>query len=241
MRPSLRNPNQLRDIKITRHYTKFAEGSVLIEVGHTKVICNASIIKGVPKFLKEQKPGSGWLTAEYSLLPRATNERTDREAVRGKQSGRTQEIQRLIGRALRSSLDLMLLGEWTVMLDCDVLQADGGTRTAAITGSSVALADAIRHLYLQNLIKQNPLKHLIAAISVGIYEGIPILDLDYAEDSKAETDMNVVMNDNEGIIEIQGTAEGRAFSEDEFHQMMNLAKNGITQIILLQKKALELK
>lgn len=238
MRPSQRQPNQLREIKITRHFTCHAEGSVLIEYGNTKVICNASVIKGVPRFLKDMK--QGWLTAEYGMLPRATNERMDREAIRGKQSGRTLEIQRLIGRSLRAAVDLKLLEDQTITVDCDVIQADGGTRTASITGGCVALADAIRYLYVNKKINKNPLKHLVAAVSVGIHNGVPVLDLDYAEDSTAETDMNVVMNDSNGLIEIQGTAEGQAFTHEEFNHMIDLAKAGIADIINIQKEALEL-
>jgi ribonuclease PH len=238
MRPSDRKPEQLREINITRHYTKYAEGSVLIAYGDTKVLCNASIVKGRPRFLRDTN--QGWLTAEYSMLPRATNSRVNREAVRGKQSGRTQEIQRLIGRSLRSTIDLTLLGDNTITIDCDVLQADGGTRTAAITGGSIALADAVRHAYAHKIIKKNPLKNLVAAVSVGIYKGTPVVDLDYAEDSTAETDMNVVMNDENGLIEVQGTAEGHPFSEAEFHTMMKLAQEGIRELVKKQKEALEL-
>lgn len=237
MRPSGREPNQLRKIEIVRHYTKHAEGSVLVCYGDTKVICTASVIDNVPRFLKGQ--GRGWVTAEYGMLPRSTNERVDREAVRGKQNGRTQEIQRLIGRSLRAAIDMTKLGENTIAIDCDVIQADGGTRTASITGSCVALADAIRYLYMNKLIEENPLQHLVASVSVGVYEDIPILDLDYIEDSSAQTDMNVVMNDDGGLIEVQGTAEGRAFSTEEFHAMMDLAKYGINEIVRLQKAVLE--
>ncbi len=238
MRANERENNQLRDIKITRHYTCYAEGSVLVEYGQTKVLCNASVIKGVPRFLKEMK--QGWLTAEYGMLPRATQERTEREAARGKQQGRTQEIQRLIGRSLRATIDLSLLGDHTITIDCDVIQADGGTRTASITGGCVALADAIRYLYTHKKINQNPMKHLVAAVSVGIYDGAPLLDLDYSEDSAAETDMNVVMNEEEGLIEIQGTAEGKPFTHDECNCMMELAKKGIAELINKQKEALEI-
>ncbi|MGD9153257.1 MAG: ribonuclease PH [Gammaproteobacteria bacterium] len=238
MRPSERQPNQLRKIEIVRHYTKHAEGSVLVSYGDTKVVCTASVIDKVPRFLKGQ--GRGWVTAEYGMLPRSTNERVDREAVRGKQNGRTQEIQRLIGRSLRAAIDMTKLGENTIAIDCDVIQADGGTRTASITGSCVALADAVRYLYMNKLIEDNPLQHLVASVSVGVYEDTPILDLDYIEDSSAQTDMNVVMNDEEGLIEVQGTAEGRAFSTEEFHAMMDLAKSGISEIIRLQKAALEI-
>lgn len=238
MRPSTRLPDQLREIEIIRHYTMHAEGSVLVCYGNTKVLCTASVIKNVPRFLKGQ--GRGWVTAEYGMLPRSTGERTDREAVRGKQNGRTQEIQRLIGRSLRAAVDMKKLGENTIALDCDVIQADGGTRTASITGSCVALADAIKYLYINKLVEENPLQHLVASVSVGIYDNEPILDLDYIEDSAAQTDMNVVMNDEEGLIEVQGTAEGRAFSTDEFHAMMDLAKNGIKTLVAKQKAVLGL-
>ena len=234
MRPSKRTPDKLREIKIERNYTKHAEGSVLICFGATKVICNASLIKQVPRFLRGK--GQAWLTAEYGMLPRATNSRVDREAARGKQTGRTQEIQRLIGRSLRAAVDLNLLGEHTIMVDCDVIQADGGTRTAAVSGGCIALVDAIRHLQYQKKIKKDPLKHMVAAISVGIYNGTPVLDLDYAEDSNAHTDMNVVMTDNNAFIEIQGTAEGDAFHEHELNDLLALAKKGISEIIILQKE-----
>lgn len=237
MRPSEREANQLRRIEIIRHYTKHAEGSVLVSYGDTKVLCTASVIDKVPRFLKGK--GRGWVTAEYGMLPRSTNERVDREAVRGKQNGRTQEIQRLIGRSLRAAVDMTKLGENTIAIDCDVIQADGGTRTASITGSCVALADAIRYLYMNKLIEDNPLRHLVASVSVGVYKNTPILDLDYIEDSSAQTDMNVVMNDEAGLIEVQGTAEGRAFSAEEFHAMMDLARSGISEIISQQKAALE--
>jgi ribonuclease PH len=238
MRPSNRLNDQMRDIKITRNYTKYAEGSVLIEYGNTKVICTASIADGVPKFLKGKK--QGWLTAEYGMLPRATHDRCNREAQKGKQSGRTQEIQRLIGRSLRTAVDLKKLGENTITIDCDVIQADGGTRTAAITGGCVALADAIKYAYNNSKIEQNPMKHLIASISAGIYKGTPLLDLDYDEDSSAETDMNIVMNDQDGLIEIQGTAEGAPFSHEEFLTMLDLARDGIRKLIAIQKEALGL-
>lgn len=239
MRPSHRSNNKLRNISIERHYTKHAEGSVLITFGDTKVLCNASVTKGVPKFLKDS--GQGWITAEYGMLPRSTHERMQREAARGKQSGRTQEIQRLIGRSLRAAIDLKLLGEYTIAIDCDVIQADGGTRTAAISGASVALFDAIDYMKKNNLLKENttPFKAHIAAVSVGIFEGCPVLDLDYLEDSNAETDMNVIMDESGGIIEIQGTAEGSPFSEEEFHHLFLLAKDGIKQIIEKQKRALQ--
>jgi ribonuclease PH len=235
-RPSGRNPNQLRDIRITRRYTKHAEGSVLVEFGDTKVICTASVVAGVPGFLRGQ--GQGWLTAEYGMLPRSTGTRMDREAARGKQQGRTVEIQRLIGRALRAAVDLQALGENTIHLDCDVIQADGGTRTASITGAWVALADAVSFLKAQGRLTGEPLKRAIASVSVGIYQGVPVLDLDYPEDSAADTDMNVVMGDDGGIIEIQGTAEAEPFTEAEFAAMLGLAKQGIAELHGLQKKAL---
>jgi ribonuclease PH len=231
MRPSGRQANELRPINITRHYTRYAEGAVLVEFGNTKVICTASICPGVPRFLKGSE--QGWLTAEYSMLPRATKERTEREAVRGKQSGRTLEIQRLIGRALRLAVDLKAIGENTIALDCDVLQADGGTRTAAITGACVALADALTYLK-----KPQALRYLIAAVSTGIYLGEPILDLDYAEDSTAETDMNIIMHEQGGFIEVQGTAEGKPFQQHELNAMLDLAKLGIEQLFIKQRAAL---
>lgn len=235
-RPSGRAPESLRPIRITRNFTKHAEGSVLVEFGDTKVICTASVVSGVPSFLKGK--GQGWLTAEYGMLPRSTGTRMDREAARGKQQGRTVEIQRLIGRSLRAAIDLNALGENTINLDCDVIQADGGTRTAAITGAWVALADAISFLQREGRISESPLKRAIASVSVGIYEGVPVLDLDYPEDSNADTDMNVVMGDDGGIIEIQGTAEAEPFTEQEFFAMLSLAKAGITQLHQLQKAAL---
>lgn len=241
MRPSKRQPDQLREIKIERHYTKHAEGSVLIAYGDTKVICTASIIESVPRFLKGK--GQAWLTAEYGMLPRATTDRNQREAVAGKQTGRSNEIQRLIGRALRSAVNLNFLPEYTITLDCDVIQADGGTRTASITGACVALADALQFFKRKNLIKSkmqipHPLHHLVAAISVGIYKGKAVLDLDYEEDCNAETDLNVVMNHTGGFIEVQGTAEGNPFSETEFQEMLNLAKAGIQNLVEIQKAAL---
>lgn len=236
MRTNNRDHHLLRPIQITRHYTQYAEGSVLIEFGNTKVLCNASIQDSVPRFIKEK--GQGWLTAEYGMLPRATHDRTDREAVKGKQSGRTQEIQRLIGRALRQAVDLKSLGEVTITLDCDVIQADGGTRTAAITGACVALYDAISCLKEKKKLKTHPFKQFIAAVSVGVVKGKPVLDLDYSEDSTAHTDMNVVMNEQGHFIEVQGTAEGVAFSEDEFASMLHLAKTGIIELIQKQKEAL---
>lgn len=235
MRPSGRTSNQLRPITITRNFTKHAEGSVLIEFGETKVLCNASVVASVPRFLKGK--GQGWLTAEYGMLPRSTHSRMDREASRGKQGGRTLEIQRLIGRSLRAAVDLKQLGEHTIYLDCDVIQADGGTRTASISGASIALHDALFNMRQKGLIKTNPMKHMIGSVSVGIYKGSPVLDLDYAEDSNAETDMNLVMDENGGFIEIQGTAEGETFSGDELMQMLDLGKQGIREIFDLQNKA----
>jgi ribonuclease PH len=235
-RPSHRQPDQLRPIKITRKYTKHAEGSVLIEFGDTKVICTASVLNNVPNFLRGQ--GKGWLTAEYGMLPRSTGTRMDREAARGKQQGRTIEIQRLIGRSLRAAIDLDLLGENTIHIDCDVIQADGGTRTASITGAWVALADAVAFLKAQGKLTSDPIKRAIASVSVGIYQGVPVLDLDYPEDSSADTDMNVVMGSDGGIIEIQGTAEAEPFTETEFAAMLSLAKKGIAQLHELQKQAL---
>ncbi|WP_198245611.1 ribonuclease PH [methane-oxidizing endosymbiont of Gigantopelta aegis] len=237
MRPSGRLPDQLRDINFTCHYTKHAEGSVLVEFGDTRVLCTASIDPMVPRFLKGK--GQGWLTAEYGMLPRSTHSRMGREASRGKQGGRTLEIQRLIGRSLRAVIDLSALGENTITLDCDVLQADGGTRTASITGGFVALSLAIQHLLDQNKIKKNPLHGQLASVSVGIYNGVPVLDLDYAEDSEAETDMNVVMNDAGAFIEVQGTAEGHAFRRDELNQMLDLADHGIQILLEKQREALK--
>lgn len=239
MRPSGRTPDQARDIKITRNYTKHAEGSVLVEFGDTKVICNASIEDGVPRFMKGE--GKGWVTAEYGMLPRSTGSRMGREAARGKQSGRTIEIQRLIGRSLRAALDMKALGERTVTIDCDVIQADGGTRTASISGGCVALIDALQTLVDSGKLKAIPLKQKVAAISVGIYQGEGVLDLDYPEDSAAETDMNVIMTDKGGFIEIQGTAEGEAFHQAEFDVMLTLAKKGINEIFALQEAALSQK
>ncbi|WP_018623850.1 ribonuclease PH [Kangiella aquimarina] len=235
MRPSGRTSNQLRPITITRQFTKHAEGSVLIEFGETKVLCNASVVEGVPRFLKGK--GQGWVTAEYGMLPRSTHSRMDREASRGKQGGRTLEIQRLIGRSLRAAVDLSQLGENTIYVDCDVIQADGGTRTASISGASIALHDALFHMRKKGMIKTNPLRHMVGSVSVGIYKGTPILDLDYIEDSSAETDMNLVMDENGGFIEIQGTAEGETFSGDELMQMLELGKQGIREIFDLQRKS----
>jgi ribonuclease PH len=234
-RPSGRAADALRAVRITRGYTRHAEGSVLVEFGSTKVICTASVQEKVPGFLKGQ--GQGWVTAEYGMLPRSTNTRMDREASRGKQSGRTQEIQRLIGRALRAVVDLKALGERTVTIDCDVLQADGGTRTAAITGGFVALADAVDTLLKRRAIQANPLHGQVAAVSVGIYRGTPVLDLDYAEDSNAETDMNVVMNSGGAFVEVQGTAEGHAFRRHELDQLLDLASAGIGRLHAAQLSA----
>jgi len=236
-RPSGRQPDQLRDVRITRQFTCHAEGSVLIEFGNTKVICTASVSEGVPRFMRGE--GRGWVTAEYGMLPRSTGSRMGREAARGKQGGRTVEIQRLIGRSLRAALDLEALGENTITIDCDVIQADGGTRTASITGACVALADAISYLREKGLLKGEPMARMIASVSVGIYEGVPVLDLDYPEDSNAETDMNVVIADDGGMIEVQGTAEGKPFTEAEFGQMLALAKKGINELNDLQKSALQ--
>ncbi len=237
MRPSGRAPAELRAIKLTRNYTKHAEGSVLVEFGDTKVICTASVNEGVPRFLKGK--GEGWVTAEYGMLPRSTGSRMNREAAQGKQGGRTMEIQRLIGRSLRAVVDTAALGERTITIDCDVIQADGGTRTASITGGYVALADAIRHLREKKLIKKDPLHGQVASVSVGIHQGVPIVDLDYAEDSGAETDMNVVMNDGGAFIEVQGTAEGHAFRREELDAMLALADQGIRQLLEKQREALE--
>ena len=231
-RPSGRAANEMREVVFTRNYTCHAEGSVLVEFGNTKVLCNASVERRVPSFLKGT--GSGWITAEYGMLPRSTDSRMRREASAGKQSGRTMEIQRLIGRSLRSVVDLHALGEMTITLDCDVLQADGGTRTASITGAFVALSDAIDSLLASRKLKKNPIHGAIASVSVGIFEGLPVIDLDYAEDSNAETDMNVVMNDAGHFVEVQGTAEGHAFRRDEMDAMLDLAASGIKDLLELQ-------
>lgn len=236
MRPSGRNPDQMRPVKFTRHYTCHAEGSVLVEFGNTKVLCTASVDERVPPFLKGK--GKGWVTAEYGMLPRSTNSRMGREAARGKQSGRTQEIQRLIGRSLRAVVDMDALGERQIVLDCDVIQADGGTRTASISGAYVALCDAVDALKKQGKLKRDPIHGHVASVSVGIYNGIGVLDLDYPEDSNAETDMNVVMNEAGQFIEVQGTAEGHAFRREELDQMLALAGKGIREIIELQQAAL---
>jgi ribonuclease PH len=236
MRPSNRPANQLRAVKITPHFTHHAEGSVLIECGHTRVLCNASVENGVPGHKKGS--GEGWVTAEYGMLPRSTNTRMDREAAKGKQSGRTQEIQRLIGRSIRAVVDMQKLGERTIQIDCDVIQADGGTRTASITGAFVAVHDAISLLVKNGALPENPIRDHVAAISVGVYQGVPVLDLDYDEDSDCDTDMNVVMMGNGGYVEIQGTAEGAAFSRIEMDAMLDLAENGIRQLVAKQKNAL---
>ncbi|MBT0587914.1 ribonuclease PH [Alteromonas oceanisediminis] len=236
MRPSGRTASQIRPVTITRQFTCHAEGSVLIEFGNTKVLCNATVEEGVPRFMKGQ--GKGWVTAEYSMLPRATHTRSQREAARGKQGGRTLEIQRLIARSLRAAIDLKLLGENTIIVDCDVIQADGGTRTASITGACVALVDALTHMRARGIIKTNPLKHMIAALSVGIYKGNPIADLEYVEDSDAETDMNVVMTDTGKLIEVQGTAEGEPFSFEEMEEMMSIARTALKELFDAQKQAL---
>ncbi|WP_151193445.1 ribonuclease PH [Cysteiniphilum sp. JM-1] len=230
MRPSQRQTNEMRELTVIHQFTKHAEGSVLVSFGDTKVLCNASVLKEVPKFLKDAN--QGWLTAEYGMLPRSTHSRMDREAARGKQSGRTQEIQRLIGRALRAAVNLNEFPGITIKVDCDVLQADGGTRTAAITGASLAIEDAVKYMQANGLVKEDakPIQAHVAAISVGVYKETPVLDLDYAEDSDADTDMNIVMTHDGGIIEIQGTAEGTPFSEEDFAQMLALGKKGINEI-----------
>jgi ribonuclease PH len=238
MRPSGRKPDELRAVRIQRGFTRHAEGSVLVEFGETRVLCTASVEERVPPFLKET--GRGWVTAEYGMLPRSTNTRTDREAARGKQSGRTQEIQRLIGRSLRAVVDLASLGQRSIQLDCDVLQADGGTRTAAITGSFVALHDAVAWLQKKKLLRESPIRDFVAAISVGVYQGTPVLDLDYAEDSSCGCDMNVVMTGAGNFVEVQGTAEGAAFGRGELDKLIGLAERGIRQLIAEQKKALGL-
>ncbi|MCP0914114.1 MULTISPECIES: ribonuclease PH [Legionella] len=235
MRPSNREADQLREIKITRNYTNHAEGSVLVEFGQTRVLCTASVIDGVPRFLKGKN--QGWVTAEYGMLPRSTHSRSEREASKGKQGGRTLEIQRLIGRSLRTCLDLKLIGENTITLDCDVIQADGGTRTAAITGACVALKDAVDWMVSREKLRRRPDFHFVSAVSVGIYRGQPVLDLDYAEDVLAETDMNVVMDEAGNFIEIQGTAEDGSFNRNQLNDMLQLAEHGIRQLIELQRNA----
>ncbi len=236
MRPSGRRPDEMRAVRLTRQFTRHAEGSVLVEFGDTKVVCTASIEDRAPPFLRGT--GRGWVTSEYGMLPRATNTRQAREAVRGKQGGRTMEIQRLIGRSLRAVVDLEALSERTIVVDCDVIQADGGTRTAAITGAYVALCDSLHHLRSRGLVQRDPLHGQVASVSVGIYRGTPVLDLDYAEDAEAETDMNVVMNDAGAYIELQGTAEGHAFRRDELEAMLSLASDGISGLIEKQRQAL---
>ncbi|HEY0684404.1 MAG TPA: ribonuclease PH [Steroidobacter sp.] len=235
-RPSGRAPDELRPIRITRRFTRHAEGSVLIEFGETRVLCTASVEETVPSFLRNQ--GKGWVTAEYGMLPRATHTRNKREAATGKQGGRTLEIQRLIGRALRAVIDLKALGERTITVDCDVLQADGGTRTASITGGYVAMVDAVNSLVRKGALRDSPVHGQVAAVSVGIWSGVPVLDLDYAEDSEAETDMNIVMNNGGGFIEVQGTAEGHAFRRNELDELLNLAANGCGQLLARQLEAL---
>ncbi|QJD59652.1 ribonuclease PH [Pseudomonas sp. gcc21] len=236
-RPSGREADQMRQVTLTRQYTKHAEGSVLVEFGDTKVICTASVESGVPRFLRGS--GQGWITAEYGMLPRATGERMQREASKGKQGGRTLEIQRLIGRSLRAAVDLHSLGENTIYFDCDVIQADGGTRTASITGACVALVDALRVMKQRGAIKKMPTVQMIAAISVGMYKGEPVLDLDYLEDSSADTDLNVVMTDKGGFIEVQGTAEAAPFSPEELNAMLALAKKGVDELFAMQLAALQ--
>jgi ribonuclease PH len=236
MRPSQRQVAELRALKITRHFTRHAEGSVLIEMGDTQVLCTASVEESLPPFLRGK--GQGWVTAEYGMLPRATHTRSAREAAKGKQSGRTQEIQRLIGRSLRAVVDLKALGERQITLDCDVLQADGGTRCASITGAWIALHDACEQLVTEGKIAANPIRDHVAAISVGIYQGIPVLDLDYPEDSDCDTDMNVVMTGRGGIVEIQGTAEGEPFSRAQMNQLVDLAEAGINELVARQKAAI---
>jgi ribonuclease PH len=236
-RPSGRAPDELRPIRITRHFTRHAEGSVLVEFGDTRVLCTASVEETIPSFLRNT--GRGWITAEYGMLPRSTHTRSKREAATGKQGGRTLEIQRLIGRALRAVIDLKALGERTITVDCDVLQADGGTRTASITGGYVALVDAVDTLVRKGVLRDSPVHGQVAAVSVGIWSGVPVLDLDYAEDSEAETDMNVVMNNGGGFIEVQGTAEGHAFRRNELDELLNLAANAIGRLLAAQLEALQ--
>ncbi len=236
MRPSGRMSDQLREVKITREFTRHAEGSVLVEFGNTQVICTASVEQGVPRFMKGM--GKGWVTAEYGMLPRSTHSRMQRESAQGKQGGRTMEIQRLIGRSLRAATNLKVMGENTIIIDCDVIQADGGTRTAAITGASVALVDAFTYMLNKNILKQDPLIGLVASVSVGLYKGQAVLDLDYVEDSNADTDMNVVMTQQGGFVEIQGTAEGTIFTREQNDLLLNLAEKGIRELITAQQRAL---
>ena len=235
-RPSGRAADQLREVTITREFSRHAEGSVLVCFGDTRVICTASVEEGVPRFLRGQ--GSGWITAEYGMLPRSTGSRMGREAARGKQGGRTVEIQRLIGRSLRAAVDFEALGANTITIDCDVIQADGGTRTASITGACVALVDALRHMQRQGIINTDPLRQMVASVSVGVVDGVPVLDLDYPEDAAADTDMNVIMTETGRFIEVQGTAEGDAFDRAEFNALLDLASDGIGQLIKLQKQVL---
>ena len=235
-RASGRTASQLRDVAITREYTRHAEGAVLVRFGDTHVVCTASVEPGVPRFLRGQR--KGWVTAEYGMLPRSTGKRMGREAAQGRQGGRTAEIQRLIGRSLRAAIDFKALGENTVIVDCDVIQADGGTRTASITGACVALVDALRHMQRKRMIKADPLAQMVAAVSVGIVDGEPLLDLDYAEDSRADTDMNVVMTDSGGLIEVQATAEGKALDRRQFDALLDLADGGIAELVRLQRAAL---
>ncbi len=235
-RPSGRSNDQLRPVRFTRHFTRHAEGSVLAEFGDTRVLCNATVTSGVPRFMRGE--GRGWITAEYGMLPRSTHERMGREAARGKQGGRTLEIQRLIGRSLRTAVDLSAMGEYQITIDCDVLQADGGTRTAAISGACVALVDALSDMQQRGWVEQSPLKHMVAAISVGVVGGEPVLDLDYVEDSSAGTDMNVVMTESAQFVEVQGTAEDGAFTQHELDAMLSLARGGIEQLVNAQKLAL---
>ena len=237
MRPSGRKSDELRVLRIQRGYTRHAEGSVLIECGDTRVLCTASVLEQVPPHLKGT--ARGWVTAEYGMLPRSTNTRSDREAARGRQSGRTQEIQRLIGRALRAAMDLERIGERTIQVDCDVIQADGGTRTAAITGGFVAVHDAVDLLLRRQLIAASPIRDFVAAVSVGMFDGMPVLDLDYAEDARCDTDMNVVMTGSGGLVEVQGTAEGRPFTRKEMSTMLDLAERGIRELIAAQRAALK--
>lgn len=239
IRPSDRAPDEPRAVRLTRNYTRHAEGSVLVEFGDTKVLCNASVEAGVPRWLRGKR--QGWVTAEYGMLPRATHTRGGREATRGKQGGRTLEIQRLIGRSLRAAVDLKKLGEFTITVDCDVIQADGGTRTAAITGGCVALVDALRYLQREKKIKADPFRQLVNAVSVGLYRGVPVADLDYAEDSSADTDTNVVMTEAGGLIEVQGTAEAGAFSRTQLNAMLDLAEQAGGQLTRYQRETLEMR
>ncbi|WP_216782461.1 ribonuclease PH [Candidatus Profftia tarda] len=237
MRPAGRSAQQMRPLKLTRNYTKYAEGSVLVELGYTKVLCNATVEEGVPRFLRSHR--QGWVNAEYGMLPRSTHIRITREASRGKQSGRTMEIQRLIARSLRAAVDLRKMGEFTITLDCDVIQADGGTRTASITGACVALADCLNYLVVRGKIKDNPMKCMVGAVSVGVVHGQVVCDLEYSEDSIAETDMNIVMMEDGRIIELQGTAEGDPFSQEQLIQLLAIARSSLKEIVQAQKAALE--